>query len=47
MNCQLPNRKKRTNKIEVEYLVLSENEIVNEQVDVSCDSSLLICFMKE
>ena len=24
-----------------------ENEIVNEQVDVSCNSSLFICFMKE
>ena len=38
-----------TNETEVQLFVLSvsRKKIVNEQVDVSCGSSLFICFMKE
>ena len=48
--CDVPNRNKRS-KLKLNNLricfVRVENEIVNEQVDVSCNSSLFICFMKE
>ena len=46
----MPNRNKRS-KLKLNNLrtcfVRVENEIVNEQVDVSCTSSLFIYFMKE
>ena len=48
--CDVSNRNKRS-KLKLNNLrvcfVRVENEIVNEQVDVSCNSSLFICFMKE
>ena len=48
--CDVPNRNKRS-KLKLNNLricfVRVENGIVNEQVDVSCNSSLFICFMKE
>ena len=46
----MPNRNKRS-KLKLNNSIICfvrvENEIVNELVDVSCNSSLLICFMKE
>ena len=46
----MQNRNKRSklrlNNLRI-CLVRVENEIFNEQVDVSCNSSLFICFMKE
>ena len=46
----MPNRNERS-KLKLNDLricfVRVENEIVNELVDVSCNSSLFICFMKE
>ena len=46
----MPNRSKRS-KLKLNNLricfVHVENEIVNEQVDVSCNSSLFMRFMKE
>ena len=46
----MPNRNKRS-KLKLNNLricfVRVENEIVDEQVDDSCNSSLFICFMKE
>ena len=48
--CDVPNRNKRS-KLKLNNLricfVRVENEIVNEQVDVSCGSLLFICSMKE
>ena len=48
--CDVPNRNKRSelklNNLRICF-VRVKNEIVNEQVDVSCNLSLFICFMKE
>ena len=49
--CDVPNRNKRSklnfmNNLRICF-VRVENEIVNELEDVSCNSSLFICFMKE
>ena len=44
--CDVPNRNKRS-KMKLNNLRICFVRVENEILDVSCNSSLFICFMKE